>query len=473
MATPTHNPGVQSTVAQTFARFCTGLDYEALPPLVVERAKHFFIDYIAIALRGSMLDSSRPMRMLAAARPIPGGATLFGRPDTVHAAWAALANGMAAHSMELDDTFLPGSIHNESFVFSPALALAEERGASGKRFIVAVVAGFEVACRVAAALKPAVTNARGFHPTGTTGALGAAATSATLLGLDAAQVTNALGVACSQAAGLLEFVTDGAWTKRFHGGWASHAGMIAAELAQHGITAPPTSIEGKFGYLHAYSGDPLPQALSAGEGETLAIAQTALKYYPCNYYIQSINDSVLQLAARADLPLEAIESIVVYTVQAAMPLVCEPIEQKRRPRLMIDAQFSVPFNVALGLVKRRVSFVDFTPAEFISPEIERLMDRVTCHVDPALDAQYPQAWPARVEITLADGRTLVAATQYAKGDPRNPLSLDEVIAKHRSIVAGVVDESTDDAILDFILRLETRSDFSELTRILKRFVLPG
>ena len=93
------------------------------------------------------------------------------------------------------------------------------------------------------------------------------------------------------------------------------------------------------------------------------------------------------------------------------------------------------------------------------------------HVDPALDAQYPQAWPARVEVSLADGRTLSAATQYAKGDSRNPLSLDEVIAKHRSILAGVVDESTDDAILDFILRLETRSDFSELTRILKRFVL--
>ena len=138
----------------------------------------------------------------------------------------------------------------------------------------------------------------------------------------------------------------------------------------------------------------------------LAITQTALKYYPCNYYIQSINDSVLQLAVRTDFPLDAIESVAVYTVQAAMPLVCEPIEQKRRPKLMIDAQFSVPFNVALGLVRRRVSFVDFTPAEFTSPEIVRLMDRVTCHVDPALDAQYPQAWPARVEVSLADGRTL-------------------------------------------------------------------
>ena len=290
---------------------------------------------------------------------------LFGRPDPVHASWAALANGMAAHSMELDDTFLPGSIHNEFFRLFPALA--EERGASGKRFLEAVVAGFEVACRVAAALQPAVTNRRGFHPTGTTGALGAAAAAGTLLGLDA----------------------------------------------------------------------------------------------------------VLQLAARPGLQLDAIESIVVNTVQAAMALVCEPIEQKRRPKVMIDAQFSVPFNVALGLVKRRVSFVDFMPAAFADPGVVGLMDRVTCRVDPELDAQYPAAWPARVEVTLADGRRLQAATTHAKGDPRNPLSLDDVIAKHRSIVVGIVDDSTDEQLLDFILHIETKPDFSELTRILKRFVVRG
>jgi 2-methylcitrate dehydratase PrpD len=468
-----HGSGKHLTAAQAFGNFCAGLEYDALPAAVVERAKHFFIDYMAIALHASTLDSSRPVRALAAARPIPGGATLFGRPDSVHAAWAALANGMAAHSMELDDTFLPGSIHNESFVFSPTVALAEECGASGKRFLAAVVAGFEVACRVAAALKPAVTNRRGFHPTGTTGALGAAAAAGTLLGLDASQMTVALGVACSQAAGLLEFVTDGAWTKRFHGGWASHAGIVAAELAQHGMTAPSTSIEGEFGYLHAYSGDPLVEALAVGKSGTLAIAQTAMKYYPCNYYIQSVNDAVLQLAARSDLPLGAIESIVVNTVQAAIALVCEPIDRKRRPKVMIDAQFSVPFNVALGFVKKRVSFVDFTPAAFAAPEIVRVMDRVTCRVDPALDAQYPLAWPSRVEVTLADGRTLEASTQYAKGDPRNPLSLDEVIAKHRSIVAGIVDDSFDETLLDFILHVETKPDFSEFTSILKRFVLPG
>ena len=112
------------------------------------------------------------------------------------------------------------------------------------------------------------------------------------------------------------------------------------------------------------------------------------------------------------------------------------------------------------------------PAAFAAPEIVRLMDCVTCRVDPALDAQYPAAWPARVEITLRDGRKLAAATQHAKGDPRNPLSLDEVIAKHRSIVAGIVNKGTDEAILDFILNVETKADFGELTCILKGFVVP-
>jgi 2-methylcitrate dehydratase PrpD len=460
-----------ATASQSLARFCASLDYDALPRVAVERVKHFFIDYMGIALHASTLDSSRPLRKLAAERPIPGGATLLGRPDLVNAHWAAFANGMAAHSMELDDTYLPGSIHNESFVFSPSLALAEERCISGKRFVTAIVAGFEIACRVAAALQPAATNARGFHPTGTTGALGAATAAGTLLGLDTDQLSVAIGVACSQAGGLLEFVTDGTWTKRFHGGWAAHAGIIAAELAQYGMTAPRTAIEGKFGYLHAYSGSGKPELLVAGDAENLAIVQTALKYYPCNYYIQAVNDAVLELATRDNLRLEAISSIVVHTVQAAMSLVCEPLEQKRNPKVMIDAQFSVPFNVALGLRTKRVSFLDFTPQNFMAPEIRRLMGLTTCRVDPALDAQYPIAWPARVEITLADGRTLSACVQHAKGDPRNPLSQNEVIAKHKSIVAGIVDNQTDDALLNFILDVETKPDFSELTRILKGFVL--
>src|SRR5262249_546157 len=163
------------------------------------------------------------------------------------------------------------------------------------------------------------------------------------------------------------------------------------------------------------------------------ILQTAMKYYPCNYYIQSINDCVLKLAARDDLPIDQIVRVVVYTVRAAVQLVCEPIDQKRNPRVMIDAQFSVPFTVALGLVKKRVVFPDFNEQAFAAPEVCRLMNLVTCAVDPALDAQYPENWPARVEITLQDGHTLAAETTHAKGDPRNPLTEDEASAKHRGI----------------------------------------
>jgi hypothetical protein len=127
--------------------------------------------------------------------------------------------------------------------------------------------------------------------------------------------------------------------------------------------------------------------------------------------------------------------------------------------------------IAAGRTTKRVSFPDFTPQNFVAPEIRRLMHLTTCRVDPARDAQYPAAWPARVEITLADGRTFSASAQHAKGDPRNPLSQDEVIAKHKSIVAGIVDDQTDDALLDFILDVETKPDFAELTRVLKGFVV--
>jgi 2-methylcitrate dehydratase PrpD len=459
--------------SQAFGRFCADLRYDDLPTDVVERVKHFFIDYIAIALRASSLDSSQPVRALAREQANPGKATLLGRPDAVSAHWAALANGMAAHSMELDDTFLEGSVHNEAFVFSPCMALAEERGLSGKRFIEAAVAGYEVACRAAKALQPAVTNARGFHPTGTCGVIGATAVSGKLLDLDQHQFAVAIGVACSQASGLLEFVTNGSWTKRFHAGWASHAGLIAAGLAKHGMTAPLTALEGNFGFLHAYSGQPKLDGFDAGLGTDYAILRTAMKYYPCNYYIQSINDAVLQLATRDDLRVENIASVRVHTVQAAMHLVCEPIEQKRNPKEVIDAQFSVPFNVALGLLKKHVSFPDFNTTMFGSTDMRRLMNATTCHVDPVLDAQYPASWPARVEIILTNGTRLAAATQHAKGDPRNPLTQEEVIAKHKSIVSGLVDDQTDDRILGFILALETKTDFTELTAALRNFVLPS
>lgn len=455
------------SASERLAAWATGVRHDDLAPGTVERVKQFLLDYLGIAIRGSTLDSSRPVRSMV--NPA-GPATVLGRPGGVAAEWAALANGMAAHSMELDDTYLPGSVHNESFIFATTLALAQERNASGRAVIEAAVAGWEVACRAAAALRPAVTNARGFHPTGTCGALGAATAAARILDLDTSRTAVAIGVAASQASGLLEYVTDGSWTKRFHAGWAAHAGIVAARLAGAGLTAPATALEGRFGFLHAYSGDPDTGLLLDDLGAGFAIDRTALKYHPCNYYIQSVNDSVLDLVRRG-VRASDVASVLVHTVSAAVPLVCEPLGRRRRPAVMIDAQFSVPFNVALGLSTGRIAFPDFTPQMFADPAMRELMDRVDYRVDPDFDRRYPAEWPGRVDVVRHDGSTESAQTMHARGDPRNPLSWPEVVDKHRGIVAGLVENPVGDEIVSVAQDFDRLPDMGPLTRALRRIRL--
>ena len=197
------------------ADFAADLDYDRLPPAVVDRAKYFFLDYLGVAVRGSLSESSLPVYALSNGLGAGGAATLLGRGEQAAFPYAALANGTAAHSLELDDTHQGGSIHLGVSVFSAALAVAEHLGASGPAFLTAGVAGFEVAARLAMAVRPADHYARGFHPTATCGTFGATVAAATLLGLDAAQCASALGIAGSQAAGSMEFLADGAWTNGF------------------------------------------------------------------------------------------------------------------------------------------------------------------------------------------------------------------------------------------------------------------
>lgn len=459
---------MKPSYGEQFGEFCANLKYDHLPQTVVERVKYCFIDYLAIALRASTLDSSQPIYQLINDLTLPGKATVIGRNQAINPYWAALANGTAAHSLELDDTYLEGSIHNEPFLYSSAVALAEENNYDGKKLIEAIVVGFDVACRVAKALKPAVTNARGFHPTGTCGVIGAAVACGKLLDLNAAQFTSAIGIACTQASGSLEYITEGAWTKRLNAGWASHAGLIAASLAKRNFTGPRTALEGKFGFLHAYSGDPILDGFVTDLGKDYKILQTAIKYYPCNYYIQSVNDATLQIVQNNNFKPEQIESIKIYTITAAYNIVCNPIEDKRNPKSMIDAQFSMPFNAAVAILKKQVKFTDLVPAVWEAPETHQLMNLTECIIDPELDKQYPEAWPARVEIKLKQSsQPLIAEIKYPKGDRRNPLSWDELIIKHQSIVEGLVDKQVDTQLIDFIRHLEQQPNFTKFSELLR------
>ena len=388
-----------------------------LPPAVLGRARDLLLDHLGVTLAGAGEESTVVLRRGLAALGTTGDATVIGTTGRLAPPHAALANGAAAHAIEMDDTHLGGSIHLGASVFAAALAAAELAPVGGHVLLHAAVAGYEVAARLAVALDPAAHYRRGFHPTGTCGAFGAAAAAGVVLGLDADAVTTALGIAGSQAAGSMEFLEDGAWTKRLHPGWAASAGLHAAALARAGFRAPASILDGRFGFLHAYSDGPNAAALAGGVGYELM--QTGVKPHACCRYSQGPIDAVLALRAAYAIDPMRVARIDVGIVQAGFAIVCEPLEAKRRPRSVVDAQFSLPFSVATALAGGSAWPEDFQPDRFDDPAVRHLMDRVHPARDPALDAMFPRTWPCWARITLDDGTRHERRVDHPLGDPEH------------------------------------------------------
>jgi len=413
------------------ALFAGGGEDDPLTATVLDRARDLLLDHVGVTLGGVPEASSRAVRAALAILGGQGDATVLGTPVRLPAADAALANGAAAHALEMDDTHQGGSIHLGAAVIPAALAASELRPVSGATLLRAVVAGYEVAGRLAMALDPAAHYERGFHPTGTCGVFGAATAAGLLLGLDAAGVCAALGVAGSQAAGSLEFLADGAWTKRLHPGWAAHGGLHAAVLARAGFAAPATIFEGRFGTLRAYSDRARAEALcEAGE---LVLMRTGIKPHACCRYAQGPIDAVLRLRARHGLDPRAVARIDVGVVDAAFAIICEPLAAKRRPGSVVDAQFSLPFSVAVALVDGGAGPDRFTPARAGDPLVRQVMDVVEPAHDAALTARYPTVWPAWVRITLRDGRRFEEHVEHATGDPERFPTPGELDVKFRAL----------------------------------------
>lgn len=424
-----------ATAAEQLAGLCAALRAAELPPEVVGRARDLLLDYLGVCRRGAQADSSKACLQAVRALAELGRATIVGQTDGASAAWAAMANGTAAHALEMDDVTSKSSLHPGVAIFPAALALAEELGASGEELLAAVVAGYEVTMRLGNALNPASAYERGFHPTGVAGAFGAAAASALLLGLEPARFTDALGVAGTMASGSLEYLSGGAWTKRLNAGWAAHCGVVAGRLAEAGFTGPRTAIEGPLGALHAYTSEPWPEQALAGLGEDFQIMRVSIKPYACCRYNHGLIDCMLQL--RDKLPdLGAIAEIRLSVLGGGWLLVADPIEQKRRPGNVVDAQFSAPFAAAVALTHGRAGLAEYTQAEVESPRIRALMERTGCYRDEALDAQYPDRWPASASIRLQSGELLHADQPFPLGEPENPVSLAALEDKFRELVAA-------------------------------------
>jgi 2-methylcitrate dehydratase PrpD len=419
---------------QDLVGFLHALQADGLPPEVLDRARYFLLDYLACAIRGSREESSAAVQRMIQRMGANGCSSVIGTSMRTIPGLAAMANGAAAHGIEQDDTHSGGSIHLGATMYSAALALAETMPqTSSDAFFAAIVAGYEAAARIAMAVQPKEHYALGFHMTPTCGVFGAAITSAKLLGLTAEQTLAAVGIAGSMAAGSMEFLADGAWTKRIHPGLAAQNGIHAALLADEGFTGPRRILEGRDGFLHGYSRNPVPERLTADLGESFEILHTAVKPHACCRYMQGPIDAILAIRREQNFAAGQIQRIEIAVLEAGWGIVAEPQGRKYNPESVVDAQFSMPFGAAVAAMDGAAGLDQFTVAKARSPKVRELMNKVVLVKDPRIEATFPQEWPARVTIEFESGQHFEKFVRYPKGDPENPLSWDEMEAKFRAL----------------------------------------
>jgi 2-methylcitrate dehydratase PrpD len=377
-----------------------------------------------------------------------GCATIIGTRARTIPGLAAMANGASAHGIEQDDTHSGGSIHLGATMYSAALALAETLpDTSPDAFFTAVVAGFEAAARIAMAVQPKEHYALGFHMTPTCGVFGAAITSAKLLGLSAEQILAAVGITGSMAAGSMEFLADGAWTKRIHPGLAAQNGIHAALLAAEGFTGPLRILEGRDGFLHGYSRNPIAERLTANLGESFEILHTAVKPHACCRYMQGPIDAILAIMSEHKIEASQIRQIEIAVLEAGWGIVAEPRARKYSPESVVDTQFSMPFGAAVAAIDGVAGLEQFTLEKARSPKIRELMNKVVLVKDPRIEENFPQEWAARVTIEVENGQRWEKFVQYPKGDPENPLTWDEMAAKFRTLAGTVLSSERCDEII--------------------------
>jgi 2-methylcitrate dehydratase PrpD len=426
------------------AQYAAGLRYEDLPPEVVGRAKDAIIDTVAAAICGADKPWSRIV-IRYAERIGPGGRScILGQGGRVQAPAAALANGALAHAFELDSLTRPGAgAHPGATVLPPALAVAQQEGSDGKGLIAAFVAGNEVMIRIGRATHH-TNEARGFHAPGTTGPFGAAVACGHLLGLDAGRMTNALGIAGSLAGGLLEFARgDGGTVKRLHLGRASEAGVLAASLAQDGFAGPRTVIEGQFGFLKVFCTEWDEAELTRGLGEDFMVMTTVLKRYPCHATAHPAVKAIRELRAEHGFAAAEVEAVTV----GGNPRMVERHNIHEPADLML-AQYSIPFCVALALVREARDPESYDDTALADPQIRALTRRV--NVVPQ------QGNGSTVTAALRDGRRLEKHVEDGMLEP------GELADKFQRLTRGMLGDRSA-ALYNRLQRLESEETLDWLS----------
>lgn len=425
--------------SRQLAEFAANLRYEDIPAAVIERTQALFLDTLASIVAGA---STRPVQTLNTVskhmRPDHGPSEVLVSNAHSSPFFAAMINAAAAHVVEQDDLHNSSVLHPAAVVFPPALAVAQDLQKSGKDFLTAAVAGYEVGIRVGEFLGR--SHYQIFHTTGTVGTLAAAAAAGHLLRLDSEQMLHALGSAGTQAAGLWEFLRDAADSKQLHTAHAASSGLWSAYLAQAGFTGASHILEGKKGMAAGMSSDADVTRLVDGLGSRWALYETSFKFHASCRHTHPSADALLQLMQEHQLHADDISHVTTHVYQGAIDV----LGAVTHPQSVHQSKFSMGTVLGLIALFGKADLTLFDQEALQNPGVTAFRDKVEMVYDDEVDRAYPQRWIGKVTVRTTDGRTLHSRVDEPKGDPGNTLSRAELEDKvHRLVQYGNPSQSVE------------------------------
>jgi len=453
-----------------FVRNFEHTQYDDVSSVAIDAVKKEILDSLATAIGGSSAAGIKELVDLVKEWGGSEQSTVIAYGIKCPAPNAAQVNGTMIHALDYDDGHPDALVHTGCTAVSTCFAVAERKGGiTGKRLISAISLGVDFMARLSLASRPGVSLFEcGWHPTVLYGYLGAAAMSGIILGLDKKKLINALGIAYHQCAGNLQSIHDGALTKRMGPGLAAKGGITAALMAEKGISGASNILEGKAGLFKLYQGGQYDSCvLTSDLGRRFEVEHIGFKPYPSCGHTHAYIDAIFLLKSKYGVKADEVKEIKVFGGDAAYGL-CVPLEVKRNPRNIVDAQFSVPWNVAVALIKDKVTLEDFTEEAINNRDILKISNIVTGYLDPNLSRH--GVGPGRVTVIMKNGGEYTEEVEFCLGSVQRPMTFNDCARKFRECSAYSIkplSENVQDRVIELVKKLEQLEDATEIIRMVR------
>jgi 2-methylcitrate dehydratase PrpD len=462
----------KKALAREWADFIVRTEFEDLPADVVHFTKRFMLDQLGCTLVGKNYESSDIVVDVVKELGGEPQSTVIGYGIKTSCANAAFANSIVAYAAELNHEHRQGTQHPVVVVAPAAMALGEREHAGGKEVLTALALGTELMIRVGESFLGFAYNA-GFHPTGIVGPFGAAAAAGKIIGLNEQQMVDALGIAGSASAGLGGVtVASGAWTKRFQGGHPAMCGVIAALLGEKGFKGPAYVFEGvdedggmvkAFSYNNTFDLSMINSEL----GKRWELLKTSVKIYACCAFLIPVIDCTIELANKYNIKPEDVEEATVKVCERFAFMLMEPKERKYHPQDTVDAQFSIPYGVGLGICRKAALTAEFSGDTLKDPKILEVAAKVRTEEDPEATRRFPKDHIATVVIKTKDGKEYSVRREHAKGQAENPATDEDLEVKFRTITKGILSDKKASEVIETVWKLDELDDINYLTDMVR------